>query len=230
MNVFFAWLSGHALLAILTFAAVATFAWLLAVRERLKMTWYAAMILALLHVAYGVFCVRVFARMEGAGSGAMSLFGAVFFMPVGYFIGAKLSKRPMAEVFDLFAVPMIFTLMCARVNCLIAGCCQGRQITSTTTLRWPTREAELVFYAVFLAAVIPRIWRGKTRGTVYPLYLIAYGAFRAVVECFRVSSTNQVFHLSHVWALLALSLGLSIYAELKKQKAINKSQKMRRCE
>ena len=223
MSAIFAWLSGHALLAILTFAAAATFVWLLAARKRLKMPWYVALILAILHVAYGVFCVRIFARMEGAGSGAMSLFGAVFFMPIGYWLGAKLFKRPPAEVFDLFAVPMIFTLMCARVNCLIAGCCAGRQITMTSPLRWPTREAELLFYVVFLALMAPRVRRDETKGVVYPLYLIAYGAFRAIVECFRVSSTNQVFHLSHVWALLALSLGLSIYAEMRKRSSKGKT-------
>ena len=47
----------------------------------------------------------------------MSIFGAVFFMPVGYYLGAKLFRRPLADVFDIFAVPMIFTLFCSRINC-----------------------------------------------------------------------------------------------------------------
>ena len=206
----------HALLLILVFAALLTIAWLLAVRKRLNMPWYAAVLFGALHVVYGVLCVRVFARMEGGGSGSMSLFGAVFFMPVAYFLGAKLFKRPMAEVFDLFAVPMIFTMLCARCNCLIAGCCLGRYIPGTA-MRWPTRELEIVFYLVFLALVVPRVWRSETKGRAYPLYMLCYGVFRAVVECFRESSSQTLLHVSHIWAFLALALGLSIYIEQTKR-------------
>ena len=201
-------------------AAIATFVWLLLLRERLRMTWYVAFALAILHVIYGVFCVRIFARMEGADTGAMSLFGAVFLMPVAYYLGAKLSKRPMSEVFDIFGVAMIFTLLLARCNCLHAGCCLGRYLFHTQ-MRWPTREAEILFYIVFLALMIPRVWKGKTKGRLYPFYMLAYGAFRAVVECFRVSDAQTLFHLSHVWAFLALGLGLSIYIEQTKQSKIH---------
>lgn len=212
MNTFSVWLHSHVLLLLLSLAAAAVFIWLLLLRKRLNMTWYAALALAILHTMYGVLCVRVFARMEGAGSGAMSLFGGVFFMPVAYFIGAKLTKRPMAEVFDIFAIGMIFTLLLARCNCLVAGCCLGRHMFHME-LRWPTRELEIVFYIVFLALMAPRVWRAETRGKVYPLYMAAYGAFRAVIECFRESSSQTLFHVSHIWAFLALALGLSIYIE-----------------
>ena len=187
--------------------------WLILLRQRLNMHPLMAILLAMLHTAYGVLCVKAFAIMEGANAGAMSLFGAVFFMPVAYFLGAKLFKRPMAEVFDIFAVVMIFTLMLARCNCLFAGCCLGRHMFHMA-VRWPTREAEIVFYLVFLALIIPRVWKGQTKGRVYPLYMTAYGAFRAIVECFRESSSETLLHLSHVWAFLALALGLSIYIEL----------------
>ena len=126
------------------------------------MKWYVAFCLSILHVAYGVFCVKAFAVLEGnpISNGAMSLFGAVFFMPVAYWLGAKLTKRDVAEVFDIFAPCMIFTLLCARVNCLFAGCCQGRLIPGMEPWRFPTRELELVFYIVFLAILSPRVLRG----------------------------------------------------------------------
>ena len=76
------WILDHFLLIILLAAGAATFAWLLAMRKRLEMKWYMALLLSVLHVLAGVACVKVFARMEGAGSGAMSIFGAVLFMPV----------------------------------------------------------------------------------------------------------------------------------------------------
>ena len=180
------WILDHFLLVILVIAGIATAAWLLAVRKRLNMSWYMALLLSVIHVLVGVLCVKVFARMEGANSSAMSIFG------------------------DLFAVPMIFTLFCSRFNCLKSGCCLGTIIPGTTT-RWPTREAEMVFYVIFLAIMIPRILKGQTKGKVYPIYMIAYGIFRAVIECIRESRTPGIFHLTHIWCLVAIVIGLGIY-------------------
>ena len=204
------WILDHFLLVILVIAGIATAAWLLAVRKRLNMSWYMALLLSVIHVLVGVLCVKVFARMEGANSSAMSIFGAVFFMPVFYIIGAKLFRRPLGEVCDLFAVPMIFTLFCSRFNCLKSGCCLGTIIPGTTT-RWPTREAEMVFYVIFLAIMIPRILKGQTKGKVYPIYMIAYGIFRGIIECIRESRTPGIFHLTHIWCLVAIVIGLGIY-------------------
>ena len=211
-------LQQNRLYLLLALAAVCTILWLLHFRGRLRMTWYVALGLSLLHVVYGVFCVKAFAVLEGSepGGGAMSLFGAVFFMPLAYWLGAKLTKRSAAEVFDIFAICMIFTLMCARVNCLFAGCCLGRQISSASALRWPTRELELVFYVVFLFLMAPKVWEGAAHGQVYPVYMIAYGVVRSVLECFRVSATNTVFHMAHVWALASLAIGAAVYAERKR--------------
>ena len=221
------WIRAHVLLSLLIAAGAVTFVWLLLLRERLRMTWYAALVFAVLHVAYGVFCVRVFARMEGAGSGAMSLFGAVFFMPLGYWAGAKTMRRPVSEVFDIFAPAMVFTLLCARINCLYAGCCLGRFIPGTAH-RWPTRESEIVFYLVFLGIIIPRVLRGGMKGRMYPLYMISYGAFRAVEECFREAGTHTFFHLSHIWALCAIGMGLSVYMEQNKRLKLAGRQAVRR--
>lgn len=207
-------LSEHFLILVLVLASALTFLWLLQFRERLRMTWYAALLLTVLHVFYGVGTVKLFAAMEGA-PGGMSLFGAVFFMPLAYFAGAKLFKRSPALVFDVFTPCTVVTLLCSRFNCLHAGCCLGRQISWHTALRWPTREAEILFYLVFLFLLAPKIRKGETRGEVYPIYMIAYGAFRALVECFRVADAPGIFHISHIWALLTLGLGLSIFAEMK---------------
>ena len=207
----------HVLLLVLVLAGLATFLWLLKFRGRLRMTWWAALLLSVVHVFFGVLCVRVFARMEGASVGSMSIFGAVFFMPVGYYVGSRLFKRPVAEVFDIFAIPMIFTLLCSRFNCLASGCCYGLNIGSTS-LRWPTREAEILFYIIFLLIMAPKVWKGISRGRVYPVYMIAYGIFRGIVEFFRYSSTTtNLFHLSHVWALVSLVTGVCILLAMKKR-------------
>lgn len=203
--------TAHALLIMLAIAAVFTFDWLMINRKRLNMTWYSALILTLLHVAAGVGCVKFFALAEAGfnaeKAGSMSLFGAIFFLPVFYYLGSKLFKRSVAEVFDIFTIPMAATLMCARVNCLVAGCCLGSPIGDSGA-RWPTREAELVFYLIFLAVLIPLVLKKKGAGRAFPLFMLAYGAFRAVCECFRESSAYPgFFHLSHLWALISALIG-----------------------
>ncbi len=218
-------LQHHTLSLLLALATLATFLWLLANRQRLRMTWLVAAGLSLLHVAVGLLSVAVFARLEGAEPGARSLFGAVFFMPIAYWLGAKLCKRKTSEVFDIFAVCMIFTLFCARIACLFNGCCLGRMIPGLEPYRWPTREIELVFYIVFLALAVPKILKGESCGKVYPGYMASYGLLRAVLECFREASTNRVFHLSHIWALLSLILGFSILAEINRHHGLSLKRK-----
>ena len=202
---------------LLTIGTLFAFGWLFALRERLHMKWYVAIPIAILHTLIGVLSVKIFAFMETGFAldslGNMSLFGGVFFMPLAYWAGAKLTKRNTAQVFDIFTICMVFTVMCARVNCIFAGCCFGLTIPGLGGLRWPTREMEIAFYVILLLLLGQKVWRGRTHGEVYPLYMASYGAFRFIDEFFRTSSTGMLFHLSHVWAAIAFAAGLSIYIE-----------------
>ena len=191
-----------------------TFDWLMINKKRLKIKWYAALALSVLHVLLGVGCVKLFALAEAGfnplKAGSMSLFGAVFFLPAAYFAGAKLFKRSVADVFDVFTVPMVFTLFCARINCLASGCCLGI-VFGESGFRCPTREIELAFYLVFLIAVSPMVYKSRGGGRAFPLFMLAYGAFRFVIEFFRENeSIVLAFHLSHAWALLSFAAGMAI--------------------
>ena len=219
MTDFWLFIKDNPLYFLLGFACIATFVWLMLVRDRLKAKWYVLAALSVLHIVFGVLFVKCFAFLEapdGGFSGAMSLYGAVFFMPVLYFAGAKLFRRDTGQVFDMFTVPLVFTLACARVNCIFSGCCLGKIIPFITsrTARWPTREAELVFYAVFLAVIISKIVKRKNHGEIYPLYLMCYGAFRFVIEFFRESETTNLFHRAHIWSAVAVIAGASFYFEI----------------
>lgn len=217
MNEIIAWGSEHTLLLLLLFATVVCCVWLSLVRKRLKMPLYAVFPIAVLHTLIGVLSVKLFAFLETGFNpdslGNMSLFGGVFFMPAAYWLGAKLTKRPYCKVCDVFTPCMLFTLMCARVNCIVAGCCSGLVIPGTH-FHFPTRELEILYYIVMLILLIPRVKKSKNPGSIYPLYMASYGAFRFIDEFFRTSSTGMLFHLSHVWAAIAFSAGLSIYIEI----------------
>ena len=207
--------------------------------ERLRLAHrLAALALAVVLISIGLFSVKAFAVLEAFDMGAMgsmSLFGGVFFMPLVFWALAKLSGRSAADVFDVLTVCFVFTLMCARLNCMISGCCLGAHIpTSTidmncpdgahipieglTHLRFPTRELELIFYVLLLSRLWRKVLSGSARGMIYPIFMISYGIFRFVTETLRVSSrANSILHISHLWALLSLGIGISIYGELQKK-------------
>lgn len=206
------------LLCLLGLGTVFTAVWLILMRKRLSMAWYVAILIAVLHTICGVLSVKVFAFFESGSTSNMSLFGGVFFMPLLYALGAKTTKRPSKKVFDVCTPCMLLTLMCARVNCILSGCCRGLPIPGWNGFRFPTREMEILFYVVLLIILCPRIYRDELDGRAYPIYMIAYGTFRFITEFFRDAETRSLFHVAHIWALITLLLGISIYAEMRTKK------------
>lgn len=214
------WLSDHALILLLSCGTLFNVYWLHRCRERLHLRWLSVLLLSVLHTVLGVLSVKVFALFETGDFSNMSLFGGVFFMPLFYWGVAKLAKQKAADVFDVFTICLVFTLMCARLNCIVSGCCLGAHIPieGLTHLRFPTRELELLFYVLLLSRLWRKVLSGSARGMIYPIYMISYGIFRFVTETLRVSSrANSVLHISHLWALLSLGIGISIYGELQKK-------------
>ena len=214
------WLSDHALILLLGCGTLFNVYWLHRCRERLHLRWLSVLLLSVLHTVLGVLSVKVFALFETGNFSNMSLFGGVFFMPLFYWGVAKLAKQKAADVFDVFTICLVFTLMCARLNCIISGCCLGAHIPieGLTHLRFPTRELELVFYVILLSRLWRKVVTGSARGMIYPIYMIAYGIFRFVTETLRFSDrTDSILHVSHLWALLSLGIGISIYGELQKK-------------
>lgn len=214
------WLSDHALILLLGCGTLFNVYWLHRCRERLHLRWLSVLLLSVLHTVLGVLSVKVFALFETGNFSNMSLFGGVFFMPLFYWGVAKLAKQKAADVFDVFTICLVFTLMCARLNCIISGCCLGAHIPieGLTHLRFPTRELELLFYVLLLSRLWRKVVTGSARGMIYPIYMISYGIFRFVTETLRFSDrTDSILHVSHLWALLSLGIGISIYGELQKK-------------
>lgn len=214
------WLSDHVLILLLGCGTLFNVYWLHRCRERLHLRWLSVLLLSVLHTVLGVLSVKVFALFETGNFSNMSLFGGVFFMPLFYWGVAKLAKQKTADVFDVFTICLVFTLMCARLNCIISGCCLGAHIPieGLTHLRFPTRELELLFYVLLLSRLWRKVLSGSARGMIYPIYMISYGIFRFVTETLRFSDrTDSILHVSHLWALLSLGIGISIYGELRKK-------------
>ena len=162
------------------------------------------------YMAIGVLCVRFWALLEAGfdvdKAGNMSMFGVVFLAPIFFCIHAIIKNIPFKDVFDIILIPMIFGIFVARCNCLRSGCCEG--IMTSSGIRVPTRELELVYYALFVAFAFKWITSGKANGLAYPTFMISYGAIRFVLEWFRESNSTSVFHMGHIWALVSIGIGI----------------------
>ena len=208
------WENHHTLIIILSIATALSFVWLFVFnRKKLNASWWEILIVCLLHTIIGVGFVKFFALMEAgfksSKAGNMSMFGGIFFMPIFYYVYAKIKKLPVGLVFDIFAVSLVVTLLLARINCLFAGCCYGRFIGNTDK-RYATREAELAYDALFLGLAIYCIIKEKFTGKIYLFYLASYGLFRLICETFRDSESGEVFHIGHAWALISLVVGVAL--------------------
>lgn len=217
------WIQEHILLIFAIGIIICNFAWLMFCRKRLQIKWYEALPIAILHDIVGYAAMRLLAIIEVGGdisrAANMRLFGAVFVLPVLYYFVARIKKKKISLVMDIAAVCLVIGFVFGRFNCLVSGCCTGSRLPFCN-LHWPLREIELLYYGVFLLYYCRRIHLGKTNGEVYAIFMITYGILRFILEWFRVEYTTSigVFHLAHIWALITLLLGVSIYAEMKTSK------------
>lgn len=189
--------------------------------RRQKLRFHSVGQAALLCLAFSVCSVLsalLFATLEGLISGdgfhfgAISTYGVYFICPPLLLLLGRVTgidRKQEMDAFALYALPSLFFL---RINCLISGCCGGRPI-GATGLNWPTREAEMVFYAVMLLVLLRREKTGAPPGTAFPLLMAAYGTFRFVVEWFRTGEGNYLLHLAHGWSVAAVIIGLGLYFE-----------------
>lgn len=127
-------------------------------------------------------------------------------MPIIYFLYSVIRKIPISTSFDVFTISLISTLFFARINCLISGCCQGILI-GNTNFRVPTRELELLFYLIFIIITADKIYKNKTSGYVYPIYMLSYGIFRFIIEFMREANSHSVLHIGHIWSIISILVG-----------------------
>lgn len=202
------WLIKYKLWLILGFGAMFNSYWIIQYGKKIRINQWMAVLLSVIHMITAVLCAKVFAFMEGV-PGGMSLYGGLFFLPMLFCLIAWASKRDILDTCDVFTIPCIVTVFCARLNCIFSGCCLGTVIPKTDGLRWPTRELELALYITLYIILRNKTGKPKFKGKLYPIYMISYGAFRFVIEWFREG--NEIiwfFHISHIWSLVAITVGV----------------------
>lgn len=197
--------------------------WLLKCDKFLKLGWGKAFLVAFLHEVGCAICAKAMSFVEAGfiwrEATTYRLYGMIFFMPFFYMLFANTQKLKKDKVFDIFAIAVVLRLILGRVNCLRMGCCEGVMMPGTWNIRWPIREIELCYYFIFVALFAGRIIKGKTSGQVYPIYLFTYGLLRFAMEWVREEYVMDVavFHLAHIWSLVSIVIGVTMYYKVRKE-------------
>ncbi len=133
--------------------------------------------------------------------------GAVSFIAI-YFIAGHFVFPDKYHVRNFFsmsncAVPSILVAHAfGRLGCLMAGCCHGAVTDAwygiymeTETYGYarcvPTQLYEAIFLFALFAFMVIRI--KKKQSYNLPIYMIAYGAWRFVIEFFRTDNRGELF-------------------------------------
>lgn len=120
-----------------------------------------------------------------------SIVGALLFGLLGAELAKPLVKYTLPPN-DRFAALLPFTIAIGRVGCLMSGCCRGVPTDSPLAIhyadgvaRHPAQVYEMIFHLVAGITAIWLIRHQQFRGSVFSLYLIAYGGYRFASEFIR---------------------------------------------
>lgn len=190
-----------------------SYAWLYLNQDKLKIKFWELIIFMTVGYAGGFFFAKFFAVIEAGfdwkNSANYRIFGPILF-DVSYILAySLLRKMPIKTTLDIVCITVLISMFLARTNCLFEGCCYGKYIGSTN-IRWPIRETEMLYDALLMIIFIPKIYKGKTNGEVYPIYIASYGFLRFCLEWFRefyIKPGESNFHLAHIWSISFILIG-----------------------
>ncbi len=181
---------------------------------------------------FGVICAKATGVIEKGSMEGFSMIrmtGAILSMPLFFWLACKVRKWPVPEAFDVLTIVFVIGYAMMRVSCFLHGCCQGIEIPGLG-LRVPLRELEIILFAVFMVVQFPKFKAGTCGGKLYPLLMIWYGVFRFIAEWFRVEYFQAfwIFHWAHIWSVIMIVAGISVYGELEAARQRKNQAKRRR--
>ena len=108
MRAIIGWLGSHTLVIFAVFILIALFFWLLRFHRRLGITWQEALAVSSAHVVIGWSCMKLLAIAEVGGNldeaANIRIYGAVFTLPLLYYLWAKYTGKSKALVMDIAAL------------------------------------------------------------------------------------------------------------------------------
>ena len=150
-------------------------------------------------------------------------YGGLLGMLLACYLFCCWKKIRFAEIYDEIAVCIPVFHCFGRVGCFLAGCCYGKESSSTIAVlydngenvvqRIPVQLIEACFellFAIFLI-ILYRQWRGKEEKGLLQLYLLVYGTFRFIIEFFRGDTIRGIYGGLSFSQYISIILIISFY-------------------
>ena len=150
--------------------------------------------------------------------GGLSLFGAVFGMPLCSFFFAKILRMDRKQYMDYIIPAALALLGCVRLGCFIKGCCGGITVwLDKRPLIIPTQLIESSLDFFFMAILVNLEFRRKLTGKHYTVFFLGYGVYRFLLEYIRkTTATSWGLTNGQLLSLLCIVIGvISVIINLK---------------
>ena len=187
--------------------------------RRLKLPMVRTVIFTVILALVGLTGALLMGIAEGNQWGARSFFGALFLPPLVMLPVALLLRYPYGRMLDLCAPAECIMLALLKLKCYADGCCYGREMTfHSHVFVFPSQLTELAAALILMGVLIWMILSGRRVGTIYPWYMILYGASRFLLNLLR-ETTPFVWILpaGNFWSLISLALGILALWMLKRR-------------
>lgn len=151
--------------------------------------------------------------------GGMSLFGAVFLIPIAMPLIRKLFSMRTAQTRDACAPCLAAMVAMLRFGCFFAGCCGGIEAcVGGICFRWPTQLIDGTVNMVLVITLLHLENDGRFAGYLYPVFMLVYSVMRFFIEFLRDTAKDWLF-LSHgQWfAILAIAVSVIWLASARRQ-------------
>ena len=177
---------------------------------------YKCIIIALAEMIVGTIGTVVMSYIE-TGHIGRSYYGAVFLIPLIMPLLAKPLKMKIGKVMDFSAIGAIFVLVIMKYGCYMNKCCGGKIIAYDQfgdEIFFPSQIVEGFMALLIGMMLLIILYRDMYSNRLYPLYMIAYGASRFVLNFFRKTKPFILFvTYGHLWSILSILIGIAwIYA------------------
>ena len=153
----------------------------------------------------------LFFFVENGRFGGTSFYGAIFFVPIIFLLFAKIINIQFGTLMNLCAPAECVMLAIMKIKCNFDKCCAGRVIHTTTDgvdVVFPSQMVEMIVAVMIFIALIIIAYKKKNSVTLYPIYMIVYGATRFVLNYFRAEAVNNLLPIGNVWSLVAIAIGV----------------------
>jgi phosphatidylglycerol:prolipoprotein diacylglycerol transferase len=159
-------------------------------------------------------------RILRHSEGGMAMYGAILAaLPISLALLPAM-QLPFGAFWDAGTFTMLILVIFGRIGCLLNGCCGGRQTSAWYGIdlpdhrgvwqrRIPTQLLEITWAAMLLGTLIMLRGHEPFPGAMFCLAVLAYGAFRFVLQPFREDMSGRDTPILQATSLLLVLAALA---------------------